>query len=498
MSAYDAMKREEKQCQNCRIQFVIEPDDFAFYEKLRVPPPTFCPRCRFQRRLTWRNERNLYKRKCDAPGHEETLISMYAPGSSTIVYDHKYWWSDAWDAMQFGREYDFSRTFFEQFGELVRAVPAPNLININDTGSEYCNFTYETKNCYLNFASDFNEDSAYLYHSIYNRQSFDLLGSRKQEGCYETIDSEESYRSAFTTLSVQCLDSRFLLNCRNCEHCVGCVNLRNKKYHIFNKPYARDEYEREVAKLNLGSRKSLEQFKRRFTEFALQFPRKFADIRHSVRVTGDYIRNAKNCRDCFDVEGKAEDCRYVIYGVTDFSNVYDLYGGGANLEQSCEILVVGSNVSKTFFSAYVWDGFDNYYSYYLRGCSHCFGCVGLRNKQYCILNRQYTREEYEALVPRIIAHMNERPCMELPLPRLCPNCRHYERLAQRNSFKLYHRQCTCAGKTNDQQPTTNNRYKNTTVHFHGSAPCPNEFETTYPPERPEIVYCEQCYNAEVA
>jgi hypothetical protein len=41
-------------------------------------------------------------------------------------------------------------------------------------------------------------------------------------------------------------------------------------------------------------------------------------------------------------------------------------------------------------------------------------------------------------------------------------------------------------------------YKNTATHFHGAEPSANEFETTYAPERPEIVYCEQCYNAEIA
>lgn len=37
--------------------------------------------------------------------------------------------------------------------------------------------------------------------------------------------------------------------------------------------------------------------------------------------------------------------------------------------------------------------------------SYCFGCVGLRNKSYCILNKQYTKEEYEVLVPQIIKKM---------------------------------------------------------------------------------------------
>jgi len=62
--------------------------------------------------------------------------------------------------------------------------------------------------------------------------------------------------------------------------------------------------------------------------------------------------------------------------------------------------------------------------------------------------------------------------MNLPLPRLCPNCRHYERLAQRNPLKLWHRSCMKPG-------------------------CTNEFETSYSPDRPEIIYCEKCYQQEV-
>ena len=83
--------------------------------------------------------------------------------------------------------------------------------------------------------------------------------------------------------------------------------------------------------------------------------------------------------------------------------------------------------------------------------------------------------------------------MAISIPRLCPNCRHYRRIAQRNPLKLWHRQCTCGGVT-----SSNGVYKNQTEHAHGSAPCPNEFETSYAPERPEIVYCEGCYNGEVA
>ncbi len=106
--------------------------------------------------------------------------------------------------------------------------------------------------------------------------------------------------------------------------------------------------------------------------------------------------------------------------------------------------------------------------------------------------------------------------MNLPLPRLCPNCRHYQRIKQRNPLKLWKRKCMCNGiesqvniRTSDVQNINNsvnsgtsdvqklNQYQNTIEHFHGDQPCPNEFETTYSPDRPEIVYCEACYNAEV-
>ena len=189
-----------------------------------------------------------------------------------------------------------------------------------------------------------------------------------------------------------------------------------------------------------------------------------------------------------------------------------------------------------------------------------FRSASLTHKDYCILNKQYTKEEYEKLVPKIIEHMqktgewgeyfptNISPfcynetianeyfpltkeqaielggqwykekqeatyfgedyripedirevhddicqkvlrCevtgrhykiipqelkfyrkMKLPIPRRCPDQRHMERLKLHNPYKLWARKC---------------------------AKCAADIQTSYSPDRPEIVYCEQCYNAEV-
>src|SRR3989344_7254469 len=142
-------KKENRNCQNCKKEFTIEPEDFRFYEKIKVPPPTFCPECRTIRRLCWRNEMSLFKRKCNVPGHEEMLISFLHPDEKLVVYDSKNWWGDGWDPLSYGREYDFSKSFFEQWKDLRDHIPLQSLSNIHATNSDYCNVAEVSKDSYM-------------------------------------------------------------------------------------------------------------------------------------------------------------------------------------------------------------------------------------------------------------------------------------------------------------------------------------------------------------
>lgn len=578
------MKNEIKNCQNCKQDFEITSDDFSFYEKIKVPPPTWCPECRLLRRLMWRNERTLYKRKCDVPGHNELIISMYSPDAPFPVYDTKFWWGDEWEAGDYKIDLDFSKPFLNQWKELFFKVPTLSLINLQDVNSDFCNFTFQSKNCYLNFASDMNEDTGYLYHSIENRNCYDMLGSRKNENCYELIDSEDCYGSAYLNLSSNCIDSRLCYDCRACSNCIGCVGLRNSKNCILNVQYSAEEYKEKLKEMSLGTLVGKEKLEKEFNKILAKYPRKFSNSKHVVNSTGDYMNGVKNSKECFDIEGPMEDSRFVIYGVTDIRNVYDGYAIGVNIENSYEVMDSGTNVQDAAFSANIWEGYSNRYCYFVKNCSNCFGCVGLKNKQYCILNKQYLKEEYEKLLPEIIRHMNDAPyidsvgrhykygeflpgelssfaynetiaqeffpktqdealkqgyawkekekrnykldissddfsenfddsivgkviecvhngkcsenCtegfkitaeefsfykkMNLILPRMCPNCRHYQRLQLRNPMKLWHRSCMCEKGNHSHQ-----------------GKCEVEFETSYAPDRPEIVYCEKCYQQEV-
>src|SRR3990167_5272362 len=89
---------QNKTCQNCKSQFVIEPEDFDFYKKISVPPPTFCWLCRAQRRMAWRNERTLYKRKSDYS--QKDIFSAFAQEAPVKVYEKDVWISDALEGLE--------------------------------------------------------------------------------------------------------------------------------------------------------------------------------------------------------------------------------------------------------------------------------------------------------------------------------------------------------------------------------------------------------------
>jgi hypothetical protein len=112
---------EKRNCQNCKLEFTIEPDDFLFYERIKIPPPTFCANCRHQRRLTYRNTHSLYKRKDSFSGND--LISIYSSDKDLTVIDQKIWWGDSWDPFDYGIDYDFSKPFFEQLKNLFKKIP---------------------------------------------------------------------------------------------------------------------------------------------------------------------------------------------------------------------------------------------------------------------------------------------------------------------------------------------------------------------------------------
>ncbi len=406
---------DKKDCLQCGLPFSITREDRALLDHLSpkvnnqvfpLPDPTLCPNCRQQRRSAHINELNLYKRTCDFTG--KPAISDLAPDSPYKVYSVDVWNADQWDPLSYGRDVDFSRPFFEQLDALWRAVPLPAVLPVGyfDENSAYTNYAGKNKNCYLVFDSDENRDCRYCYSLNGSRDCADCFRVRGSELCYECIDSYDCYGSSCLQDCSNCANSLFLKNCIGCRNCLMCSNLHNKEYHVENKPVSKEQFEQYVA--SLRSHSAYEAAKARFAEIAVQYPQRALHGLRNENVFGEYLTGCKNAYECFDCVD-LWDCRHIYRSFMPVRDSMDCEAPGDG-EKLYECSVVGYGANTVHFSANCLDQVsDLLYCNFCFHSSNLFGCMGLRRKQYCILNRQYTKDEYETLVPRIIEHMRRTP-----------------------------------------------------------------------------------------
>ncbi len=500
-------------------------------------------------------ERTLYFRNCDATGKK--IMSIYAPDSPFKVFHHEAWYGDSWSGLDYGRPFDFTRPFFIQFQELMRQVPLLALAVVGTQNSEFVNQIGYSKNCYLTIEGDYNEDSMYGYRVFFNKVCVDCTEVVQSQQCYECIDCDNCFNLKWSQLCKQCSESQFLFDCRGCNQCFGCVGLRQKRHCVFNKQLTPEQYEKMMASFDSCNAAHWKAAWEQFAKLKLTHPRKAFIGEQNENVSGNYIYESKDAMECFNIRA-CRDCRYceMIRESKDCMD-YSVWGASAELIYECGTSGVG--LKNLCFCTDCWENVhDALYCYQcVNGTGNCFGCVGLRHQKYCILNKQYTKEEYEELVPKIIAHMqrsgewgeffsptispfcyNETTAQDffpmtqsdaaarqwkwkeklpshagtgaavavppgdaanipdnvtekifaceatgkpfkiiaqelrfyrdnhLPLPRFHPDERHRRRAALRNPRKLWDRQCV---------------------------KCMKSIRTSYAPERPEMVVCEECY-----
>ncbi|MCX6790935.1 MAG: hypothetical protein NTV62_01930, partial [Candidatus Gribaldobacteria bacterium] len=406
------MNQENKTCQNCKGGFGIELEDFAFYEKMKVPPPTWCPECRLIRRLAWRNEKSFYKRNCDKCGR--SMISVFSSDMGLIAYCSSCWWSDDWEGLDYGIDFDPQKPFLQQLRDLMQKIPMMNLYGLYTTviNSDYTNLVSHLKNCYLVTLSDNSENVCYGSIIQNSKDSVDNLMGVKLELCYENINCHRCYKVFFSLDCEDCHEVYFSKNCFNCRDCFGCSNLRNKKYHFFNKPYTKMEYEKLLSGYDFSSYARLKNIQGEALQNWIKFPVKYFHGKNNNNVSGDYIFESKNIKDSF-IANNIEDskfCSFIDVVPANMFDCYDFTSYGVSSSLLYEVLQTGNQVSRAKFGWFViTNSYDVEYSMFQVGCKDNFGCVGIKKKQYCILNKQYTKEEYEILKNKIKEQMGKLP-----------------------------------------------------------------------------------------
>ena len=398
------MKQEIKNCQNCKKDFTIESEDFNFYEKIKVPAPTWCPECRQLRRYAWRNERVLYRRNCDLCG--KSTVTIYSSNKPFKVYCNDCWWGDGWDSSKYGRDFDFSRPFFEQYHELQLEVPRMALLNKRSINSEYTNHALDNKNVFLSFSTTDSENVFYGTWVLKSRDCMDCLYVREAgERLYECVDMERSYQCQFGHLLKDCVSCYYCYDMHGCTECFLSFNLRNKSYCFKNVQYSKEEYYKKVADFNLGSLNVRDSLYQDFLEMKKNLAlHRYIVSERNINSTGNLLFNSKNAKICFDSD-HLENTKYVS-SVSEVKDSYDLLHVGFQSELVYEVQGC-TRVSNCQFCHLCYDNMNVIYGDTCQNSQNLFGCISVKKGEYMIFNKKYSKEEYQKLKVKIIEYMKK-------------------------------------------------------------------------------------------
>ncbi len=524
-------------------------------KKELIPPPTHCPLCRQQRRLAWRNEHHLYSRDCDLC--KKHIISVHRPDAVFPVYCLACWWSDRWNPLEYGMELDTSKPFLTQFEELQQRVPQLAIQNdngITSENSEYCYDVSRAKNCYRLIGSWYDEDCHYSLNVNHSKSVVDCnTVGLHSELAYECLDSQRLYHCAYLQNCEGCIDCFFGCDLKGCKNCFGCFGLRQQQYCIWNVRYSESEYHTTMQKFDLGSFEEITDMRTSFDNWVLQFPHQFANLQNCEECLGNNLQNCKgvlgysvfsseyskfidrsdgpkNCYDLINTGGSewcydcvtSDDSYMQLFSAWCWKSKYILLSDNCHTsEHLCGCIsakrskycILNKQYTEAEYSrhmpqiiaslrsdgnwgehlplklspfAYNESSAAEYFpkdreSVLARGWKWANTLPYTTNREtitwnhvpdrisdvpITIVEEIFTCTECQKNFKVIQQEVNFYRAMPVPLPRCCPHCRHLRRFKRKTPTDLFNRACD---------------------------KCKKPIITSYPTERPEIVYCESCY-----
>jgi hypothetical protein len=284
-------------------------------------------------------------------------------------------------------------SFLQDYQQLVKSVPKAQDNNgrfsENILQSEY---TSRSKNCTYCYDCTYLENGCYCGLCL-GKTIVDCDNCITGELLYECVDCTNCFASSFLDDCTGCGNCHFCTLCTDCTDCYGCVGLLRKKYCIYNKQFKQSTYKATLLRLAVNTPSAILQTVYQSTLTVPHPPN--TSIKSSNSTYGDYIRNSSNCYWCFNTL-EATSSGY-IYHSGQIEDCWDLLASGLKSEMCYEL--VGS--SQCYSCAFLDDSYgcsDCHYGSSLRNCTHCFGCIGLSNKSFCVLNKQLKNSEYMKIV----------------------------------------------------------------------------------------------------
>lgn len=311
---------------------------------------------------------------------------------------------------QYYREYDNlldgiwnNSDFFSDFASLFINHAKPAIFHVgSNENADYCNTCFGTKNAYLSFVSWFNTENIFystqtwentsnvFNSSLVTNWSNNIYSSRVVQNSFNIFYSQYIYNSS---------DMWFCSSCIGCHYCINCDGLENMSYCINNIQYNEEEFN------DLKTTYTRDIFSSLHTT---TFARKWQNF-SCTDVIGYGLYKCHNSINLYN-SMNYNDSRNVVFsdGLTWVKSYYDCIDTGTNSNDFYAVCQWGEDSSHCYMCNFVsmWC-FNIFYSIHMENCSFCLGCIGLKNKSYCILNKQYTKEERHAKVDEIFNQMDK-------------------------------------------------------------------------------------------
>lgn len=292
--------------------------------------------------------------------------------------------------------------FFQEFKKLILTNPIRPSQVLNSENCEYGNYIYYCKNLYNCFDCGQSSDGTYLFdtHSCANSADCDFCF--ESELCYESVDAVNCFNGNYLSNCKNVSDSSYSSDCVNCHDIFGCVRLNNKSFCIFNRQFTETDYREKVKYLKTMPEEKILAIVSDIMK--LQPYTQTHEENNENSPFGNYIYYNKNCYLCFDAS-RNEDSGY-LYDSASNKSSYNITQS-SRCELSDEVIDSGDifNSDHVVFSKNCAD------SSYIIDCldvRNSLGCVKLEHQQYCILNRQLTKDEYERISKPLLAEIRQK------------------------------------------------------------------------------------------
>ncbi len=288
-------------------------------------------------------------------------------------------------------------SFISDFQRLLLEKPRYNLKQVGAENCGYADTAVKSRNCYYCFGAFYSED---LYYSRYSRKCVSCSGMTfcaNCEWCAECVDCANCYMCDYCQDCQNSRDCQFCKDCFGCGNCFGCAGLYQKQYCMFNEQLDKEEYSKRLKSIDLGSASHREAIQKRVEEVRKGTPNLGVHQFSCENCIGNHLSECSGCYRCHD-SFALEDCLFCIEtngnkNCCDLSICFE-----SEWCYQCVHCPLCYGCNFCFHCDYCS---DSEFCAFSKNIKNCFGCVYLQNKEYHILNKPYSKEDYEKEVARI-------------------------------------------------------------------------------------------------